>query len=92
MKQKDKSYAGFNLDGRINKQVKTNKKYIQTHTTLYHITRLHVSTHYPSDNQVAAHPEVGMFTTAKARLILFYTKNDTHILLYKCMFEVHTGL
>ena len=58
------------------------EKYIQSHATVYCITPLHVSTHYPGDHQVAAHLQVGMFTTAKAIRILLYNKNDIHILLY----------
>jgi hypothetical protein len=58
---------------------------IHNHTQhlLYHY--IHVSTHYPGHHQVAAHLEVGMFTTVKARRIILYNTNEIHILLYTCV-------
>ena len=42
------------------------------HTQLfYYITRLHVSTHYPGHQQVAAHLEVGMFTSVTVYIFFF---------------------
>jgi hypothetical protein len=60
----------------------------QSHTTFYYITRPHVSTHHLSHHQVAAHLEVGMFTTAKDRIILLYNKKTMHIFL--CAVRVYS--
>jgi hypothetical protein len=61
--------------------LRRSRKYKQSHTALYYITQLQVSTHYSGHHQVAAHLEVGMFTTTKDRRIILYNKKMIHILL-----------